>query len=195
MIETYNLPDAEMFQEKGPSFEIRSWQPDRELIVLGNSDKIDTSVFLEKVTADNISIMKRPTGGHAVFLSPKMFSVSMVWREKPLPGSKDFFAHGNEIIMKALQELGVKDLSLEGISDIAVKNKKIVGTAIYRNSHLVFYQAILNLGEKPKRIGKYLKYPRKTPDYRNDRPHSEFVTSLWQEGYLLEISEIRKQIN
>ena len=194
MIETYHFPDADMLKETGPAIEFRSWQPDGEFIVLGNSDDVESSIFIEEVKKDKIKIVKRPTGGHAVYLSPKMISISLVTRKNPLPRSADFFLRGNTILFNTLEELGVKNLSLEGISVIAIANKKIIGTAIYRNRFLVFYHAILNLAEEPGKIAKYLKFPPKVPDYRKERPHSEFITSLWNEGYLLGVSEIKNTI-
>ncbi|MCK7539718.1 MAG: hypothetical protein MZV63_56820 [Marinilabiliales bacterium] len=40
------------------------------------------------------------------------------------------------------------------------------------------YHAVLNLGEGTDVFERYLRHPRREPDYRQGRLHSEFVTSL-----------------
>jgi lipoate-protein ligase A len=53
-----------------------------------------------------------------------------------------------------------------------------------RNTHgSLIYQAVLNVSEDPILFEKYLRHPRREPDYRSGRSHSEFVTSLKAEGY------------
>ena len=82
------------------------------------------------------------------------------------------------------------DLSHQGISDIALRSRKVAGTAIYRNRELVFYHAIINLSGTTEAMERYLKLPPRTPDYRRGRSHAEFVTSLAEEGHSITASDV-----
>ena len=63
----YNLTDAALFNGKGDGLLV--WQPDDTYIVLGQSNTTELSLISENVTADNITVTKRPTGGEAVVLN------------------------------------------------------------------------------------------------------------------------------
>jgi lipoate-protein ligase A len=39
-------------------------------------------------------------------------------------------------------------------------------------------------------IAKYIRHPAKEPDYRKGRPHSEFVTSIREQGYDLSVESL-----
>lgn len=195
MTDKYILPDAYLLSESGPDFDFCVWRPSERLAILGRGDKADTSLIIKNIEKDNIKVVQRPSGGHAVFLSEKMLAFSIVSRIEPLPKSKDFFSFGNGIIIRALESLGVTGLSCEGISDIAISQKKIAGTAIYRNKALVFFHAIINVEEKCNIFDRYLNYPEKTPEYRNSRKHSDFISSLRQAGYVIGVKQLMEMLN
>ena len=87
--------------------------------------------------------------------------------------------------------MGVDNLHYRGISDIAINDVKILGSALYENKDVVFYHAVLNVGESASLIDKYLKHPKREPDYRNNRNHKNFVTSLAKENYNISIDKIK----
>jgi len=58
----------------------------------------------------------------------------------------------------------------------------------------VFYHAVLNVCESVSLIDRYLKHPVREPDYRKNRNHKDFVTSIAQEKYNININEIRKTV-
>jgi len=93
------------------------------------------------------------------------------------------FAMVNGEIIRALGRLGIAGLSLKGISDIALGDRKVAGSSIYRNRNMVFFHAVLNVAEHPMLLGRYLLHPRREPTYRMKRPHDRFVTSLVEQGY------------
>ena len=180
-ISEYCLPDIKLLESNNKQFSI--WIPDKTYIILGASNHPEESLFIEKVKQDNITVMKRPSGGQTVLLTPNNLIISVIFDGKEMLHPKDIFHSTNSIIVEALEETGIKGLSLTGISDIAISGKKILGSAIYRNKDLLLYHAVLNLGEPASTIEKYLKYPVKEPDYRNGRKHIDFVSSLKENGY------------
>jgi lipoate-protein ligase A len=181
----YNLPDFEIL-ESNKDFAFSIWQPDKKYIILGRSNNAEDSVFIEKAVNDNIEILKRPSGGETVILSPKTLVISV---KLPIDNSlkvHKYFALINEKIIEALQNLGIENLRQKGISDISIGEKKILGSSIYKKPNSIFYHAVLNISESPETLEKYLKHPKREPDYRNGRKHSDFVTSLKNE--IFEIS-------
>jgi lipoate-protein ligase A len=105
-----------------------------------------------------------------------------------------YFSLYNGKIIAALRNLGVDDLFQKGISDICIHNKKIAGSSIYRTKDALLFHSVLNVSEPVITIEKYLKYPAREPDYRESRPHRDFVTSLHHEGYRLEAGQIKSAI-
>jgi lipoate---protein ligase len=177
----YNLPDIQLLEDKTKPFLI--WIPDKTYIVLGASNRADEALFLERVLLDGITVLKRPSGGQTVMLTPDNLIISVVYSNPKELQPKDVFLKTNSLIILALEKAGIHDLSLRGISDIAIDGKKILGSSIYRNKDSLLYHAVLNLAEPASTFEKYLKHPTKEPDYRQGRKHTDFVTSLKEKGY------------
>ena len=185
----YDLPDIQII-DSPENFDFFLWQPDRLYIVLGRSDKPDWAVNMAEAGRVNACIVKRPSGGHTVVLSPRTIVISAIMKGNRLNGRK-VFDRINNIIINALTDLGVEQARQRGISDIAIGQKKILGSSIYRRrTGHYFYHAVLNHSEDIDLIDRLLLHPRREPDYRQGRSHKEFVTSITREGYNLTISEI-----
>lgn len=177
----YNLPDMDMLQGNTNQFMV--WIPDKIYIVLGASNNPDEALKLDKVIKDNIPVLKRPSGGQTVMLTPNNIIIAAVFFDKNTMHPKDVFQHINKLIISAIEKTGMENLSLMGISDIAISGKKILGSAIYRSKNALLYHAVLNFGEPATTFERYLRHPAREPDYRQGRSHSEFVTSLLEKGY------------
>ncbi len=186
----YNLPDFDIFNTD-LKFEVSVWRPERTFLVIGQSNDAERSLKTDLVLRDNILVYKRPSGGEAVIITPNTLVISLVFKTDKLLNPKEYFAKINQAIIAALQHNGVEDLHQKGISDIAIGEKKIAGSSIYRKPDKVFYHAVLNVSEKPEVIARYLLHPQKEPDYRQGRDHSEFVTSLAEEGYMIDPEILR----
>jgi lipoate-protein ligase A len=159
------------------------WQPAMTVIVLGQSNQAETAVHTEIALADGVMIYKRPTGGQTVILTPRTLVISVRLISEKLDNPLVYFKRINNVIIKSLTNLGIENLNEKGISDIAIGEKKILGSSIYRKRNMVFYHAVLNISEDPEFIGRYLKHPSREPDYRIGRKHEDFVTSIHLAGY------------
>ena len=177
----YNLPDILLLVDKTKRF--LTWIPDKSYIVLGASNKVEEALFVEKVKQDDITVLKRPSGGQTVMLTPNNLIISVVFFQLDNLQPKLVFNQINSLIIECLEQAGVKNLAMKGISDIAIDGKKILGSSIYRSKDALLYHAVLNFGEPASTFEKYLKYPSKEPDYREGRKHSDFVTSLKEKGF------------
>lgn len=189
----YNLPDVALLQKEEYDFMV--WQPKKDVIVIGQSNKLEEAVNVEEVYTDYIQVMKRPSGGETVVLSPKTLVVSAVVIEEKLSKPHHYFEIFNTKVMKALKAVGVKGVVARGISDLALGDKKILGSSIYRTGNKLFYHAVINIAESPRKIERYLSHPSREPDYRKGRRHSEFITSLFEEGFYFEISDLHRALD
>jgi lipoate-protein ligase A len=190
IINEYDLPDGRLLREDRAEFCLLPWVPAFTCVVLGQSNKVEEALHVENILNDHIPVYKRPSGGEAVVLSSHMIVVSILERKDTARTPRFYFETYNEKIIKALHGLGVRELRAEGTSDICIRDKKILGSSIYRNKDLVFYHAVLNISESSSLMERYLKHPRREPGYRRGRTHGEFVTSLAGEGYILTLAEI-----
>ena len=184
----YTLPDSILLES--PVSKLMVWQPDNPVIVVGQSNSPEKYVLMEKALMNGLPVMKRPTGGETVVLTPRMLIISLVLKNTKLPRSQDFFVGINNMIIPELINAGLSGVSYRGISDLAVADKKIMGSSIYRKPGMLFYHAVLNYGESPDYIASFLKHPVREPDYRKGRSHSEFVTTIEKAGITLSIQEL-----
>lgn len=191
----YNLRDHILIDPDATTNAFLVWQPAETVIVLGQSNQAETAVHTGLAERDGVPVYKRQTGGQTVILTPKTLVISVRLIAERLDNPQVYFKRINHLIMEALSHLGIADLSEKGISDIAIGDKKILGSSIYRKRNMVFYHAVLNIAESPLFIGRYLKHPIREPDYRSGRKHEDFVTSVHLAGYPRTIKEISVEIS
>jgi lipoate---protein ligase len=180
-VSDYCLPDIKLLESDNDQFLI--WSPDKKYIVLGASNCLEESLIIENVIEDNIPILKRPSGGQTVLLSPDNLILSIVFTGRKKVHSKELFYKINSILISALEEAGLTNLSNSGISDISISGKKLSGSAIYKSSEKLLYHVVINTGEPSSTFERYLKHPVREPQYRNGRKHKDFITSLKENGY------------
>jgi lipoate-protein ligase A len=98
-------------------------------------------------------------------------------------------------MLDVLSDLGVKNYGTRGISDITIRDRKILGSSMHRRENRLVYHGVLNISEDPGIFERYLKHPGREPDYRLNRRHGEFVTSLEKEGYNITYMDIAAILN
>lgn len=121
-VSEYNLPDIELLNEESNKFLL--WIPDKTYIVLGASNKADIAVEESLAIKDNITVMKRRTGGQTVMLTPNNLIISAVITDESIMKPKDVFNNFNDIIIGAIEKDHKAKFSTRGISDIALGDKK-----------------------------------------------------------------------
>jgi lipoate-protein ligase A len=193
MLRPYDLDDAALFSGTGNGMLV--WQPESTVIVLGQSNTPEKSLITENVETDNIPVTKRPTGGEAVVLTRQMAVITVAREFRETITSKDFFKVINGMMLDMLSDLGVKNYGMKGISDITIEDRKILGSSMHRRERRLVYHAVLNISENPGIFERYLKHPGREPDYRLNRKHGDFVTSLKNEGYNIDYKNIAAILN
>ena len=190
-IRKYDLPDISIFYDEELENDFFLWVPDDFYVVLGNSNKPEHNLIEKNIRDDDVIVYKRPSGGETVILTPRTMVISIKMTQDHFSNPSTWFRYFNQKIIDALTSLGVENLYYRGISDVAIDDKKILGSSIYRRRKVLFYHAVLNVSESVDTIARYIKHPTKEPGYREGRDHHEFVTSLHAEGYSLSMKQVR----
>lgn len=179
----------------GAPWAYRSWEPDHAVIVLGRGNKTALEVYESRCQSDEIPIMRRRGGGGTVVLAPGTLVISLVKHVRQQFGIKEYFGQINTHLIEALHHLGVRNLHQQGHSDICIRDRKILGSSMYRSKSLLFYTASLMVSNNLELINRYLKHPSKEPDYRRGRPHQNFLTTLQQEYPEVTVEKIKTQMD
>ena len=179
---TVNEDLLQLYQRTGVPAS-RIYEPDTLCAVLGAAGRPEQDLLLEALAADNVPWMRRRGGGGTVVLGPGQAVIAAVTEVSSPFRNKEYAAAINGWIVEALSGVGVEGIHPAGISDLAIREKKIVGTSIYRTRLVLFYQASLLVDTDISLFTRYLSMPSKVPDYRRGRTHEQFCTTLAREGY------------
>jgi len=132
----YNMAFDEFCLESLPLDEpvFYLWQ-NRPAVIVGYNQEVNTEVNLEYLKANDIALVRRVTGGGAVYHDLGNLNYTIVGRSEDL--ERDYPEYAS-LMMKALQTLGIP-ATLSGRNDILVKGKKISGFAkrVSRNRLMV----------------------------------------------------------
>ncbi|MEO5356332.1 MAG: hypothetical protein H7844_03420 [Nitrospirae bacterium YQR-1] len=170
------------------------WEPCETLIVLGRSNVAADEVYMHRAQQSSIRVLRRMGGGGAVVLSKGMLILTFSTMSNVLVNPSDVFNTVNMKIMSVLSSYGVRELSLMGISDICLNSKKILGSSLYLPQGGIVYTASLLFNCELSDIEKYLKFPTRYPQYRAERTHSEFLTTLYKEGYTMPAESLAQSL-
>lgn len=167
----------------GAPYNCAIYEATKTEIVLGRSRKIEDDILIDACIRDGIPILRRAGGGGTVILSKGTIIISIAGKS-PLPFHlREHMDAVNRIIIKILKGFNIKDLSIKGFSDIALGERKILGSSLYRKGEIVLYQGSLLFNPDLNLMNIYLKHPVKEPEYRRGRIHTEFATSIYEAGY------------
>ena len=97
----------------------------RPAVIVGFNQEVNTEVNLDYLKANDIDLVRRVTGGGAVYHDLGNLNYTIVGRSENL--ERDYPEYAG-ILMKALQSLGVP-ATLSGRNDILVEGKKVSGFA------------------------------------------------------------------
>jgi lipoate-protein ligase A len=160
-------------------------------IVHGPSCRIDEEIDVNACRRDNVRIIARRGGGGTVVLSDGMCITVVVGRRNGRYAQK-IFNSIHQSMIATLCKAGIDRCECRGISDIAINDKKVLGSSLYLGNKpdYYYYQSSFMVTSDISLLSKYLKYPPREPDYRNNRDHGEFCTTLSAEGYTLDTETI-----
>lgn len=162
---------------------LRVVEPARVEVVLGRCSQAAREVRLDAVQAAGVPISRRRGGGCAVVVGPGVLVVSCSWRGYRPPYPVDWMEGISGEIASILREAGVAGVTVRRGGDLTLGDRKVMGACLYAGADEVLYGASLLVSPDLSLCDRFLLHPPREPEYRRGRPHREFLTSLWEEGY------------
>ena len=187
---------------------LRLWQPENYFVVLGHSNHWAAEVAASMCAADGVPILRRVSGGGTVLQGQGCLNYSLILdcEISELQNIESTFRYVLNRHGRLIAALTGLKIAVEGISDLTVSGRKFSGNAQYRKAHYALVHGTFLLNFDLVQIERYLRMPMKQPDYRQNRPHLDFVTNLpidvdrlcealrdeWQARALLEVVPLDK---
>jgi lipoate-protein ligase A len=168
----------EMFEQSGGGGELlRLWHPEQYFVVLGHGNKWRDEVNASACAADGIAVLRRSSGGGTVLQGPGCVNYSLILRQNKFVSSHiqaafDFVLSRHR---RALEALTAQPVSVQGLSDLTLGERKFSGNAQYRKREYVLVHGTFLLHFDLWLIEKYLRLPATQPQYRRQRSHCEFL--------------------
>lgn len=157
---------------------VRVYPFDRIAVVIGRGSRPGLELYLDRCVADGVPVLRRHGGGCAVLLDPGNVIVSVVIPAGGILGSRRWFRQLSEWLIEGLKRVGIEGVLRAGVSDLVVGGRKVSGACIHRSKDLLFYSATLLVKPDLAKVDRYLRHPPREPDYRQGRPHAQFMGSL-----------------
>jgi lipoate-protein ligase A len=178
--------------ESGAGAEVlRFWESPTPFVVLGYANKLAREVKVVDCQAKSIPILRRCSGGGTVVQGPGCLNYAVILRITE-DGPTRSISAANHYVMERVRA-GVQSasghrpaaISIQGHTDLAVTmnhepqtTRKFSGNAQRRRKNFLLFHGSLLLNFHLSLISELLLLPSLQPDYRNQRPHDEFITNL-----------------
>lgn len=151
-------------------------------VVMGASGKAAQEVFEEELRPRNVTLHKRKGGGGTVLLGPGTIVVTVHAGVAHTFRNLAYFKSINLSLIEVFRSWKDLPYACRGISDIAVDDRKIVGSSIFRRRQYLLFQASILFETDYELMNQLLRHPPREPDYRAGRSHRQFITSLRELG-------------
>jgi lipoate---protein ligase len=159
---------------------LRLWESPRPMVVVGRSSQASVEVDLDTCRRREIAVLRRASGGAAIVAARGclMYALVLSYRLRPELRSLDA-AHRFvlESMLTALRPL-VPGVARRGTSDLAIGELKFSGNSVRCKRDTLLYHGTILYDFDLSLIGELLPMPPRQPDYRQSRPHREFVANL-----------------
>ena len=145
-------------------------------IVLGISGKVEEMVQIEKHKKTPIPLIKRYSGGGTVVVDENTLFVSFIFQKSAhnFPLFPEHILRWSTSFYK--QAFDIKGFNLKE-NDYVIENKKCGGNAQYIQKNRFVHHTTF-LWDFKTELMSLLTHPKKTPSYRKERCHKEFLCSL-----------------
>lgn len=143
-------------------------------IVMGISGKVERLLNTTLVKKDNIPVIKRFSGGGTVYVDEKTLFVTFICNSKTLdvtPFPQAIMQWSERFYKPLFPNFSLRE------NDYVFGEHKFGGNAQYIKKDRWLHHTSFLWDFDPEKMN-YLKLPEKRPQYRQDRPHSAFLTTL-----------------
>jgi lipoate-protein ligase A len=151
-------------------------------VVLGRGGRPEIELNLDHVRRDAVPVLRRSGGGCAVVLDPGNIIVSVIQILAGVGGITAAFQQLSAWLIGALDRAGAPGVRQRGVSDLALGDRKVGGSCIYRTRGLLYYSTTLLVAPDIQLVERYLRHPPREPVYRRGRRHRDFMGALPIDG-------------
>ena len=163
--------------EKKVSNTLHFYRRNVPTISLGYFQEIEKSIDMKFCQQNNIQIVRRVTGGSAIYTDPGHLIYGLAVDEAVLPNDKNkAFEMVCGTIVLALKELGIK-AEFKPPNDILINGHKISGSAQMRRWGIVLQHGTLVLNNDNKMLSRALKMDISKIEELGQQPET-YVTSI-----------------
>lgn len=172
----WNLAAEEYLLENFNESVFRLWR-NSDSIIVGRNQNAYAEIDTEWVSANKVPVVRRMTGGGAVFHD--LGNVNFSFFDTKIAGqdSNDMFRKFTRPILDALQSLGV-DAYLEGRNDLLIDGKKFSGNAMCFYKDRVLQHGTLLFSLSMHSLAKALKERPEKFDGKAVKSHRSRVTNI-----------------
>jgi lipoate-protein ligase A len=169
-------------QKHGAGEYLRFWESSQVFIVLGMTGRAEVDVHVAQAQKDAIPVLRRSSGGGTVLQGPGCLNYTLVLSKQKYPQVNDLrqsYEWISALLIGALRRAGV-EAYFRPTSDLATgpQAKKFSGNAQRRVKHYCLHHGTILYNFDLSLISRYLKMPHEIPEYRQGRPHTDFVTNV-----------------
>lgn len=160
---------------------LRFWESPVPFVVLGYGNRAATEADLAACEAAAVPVLRRCSGGGTVLQGPGCLNYALVLdlaRDAALGTVSGANAYILQRVAAALSRSLGEPVQRCGDTDLVWRGRKCSGNAQRRRrTHLLFHGTVLLALNQPL-MDRCLKFPSRTPAYRQARSHAEFVSPL-----------------
>lgn len=165
---------------KAPIETLRFWESAFTAVVVGRSSKVAHEVQVEICRRDGVPVLRRASGGAAVVIGPGclMYALVLNLAQRPALRAVD---EAHRIVLGTIARAlsaAAPGVRCRGISDLVIGDRKFSGNSLRLKRENVLYHGTILYGFPLELMDRYLAMPPRQPDYRNGRPHGQFVANL-----------------
>ena len=159
---------------------LRLWEPRETFVVIGRSSPLEKEVNVAWCQQQKIKMFRRSSGGASIVTGPGclMYAVLLDLKKRPQLRMLDQ-AHRTvmEAMSSALSSIGV-ETQIEGTCDLTIGGRKVSGNSLRVKRNFLIYHGTMICDFDTATISQCLGTPVRQPDYRNNRSHDDFLTSI-----------------
>ncbi len=172
------LDQAEQSAE--PQEILRVWEPGQVMVVVGRSSRLEEEVDLAACRAAAVPVLRRASGGAAIVTGPGclMYGLILSCQRQPALRAVDLAHQFVLQRMVAALERRVPHVRCQGISDLALEQRKFSGNSMRCKREHLLYHGTLLYDFPLDLVGRFLRQPPRQPEYRAGRDHGAFLTNL-----------------
>jgi lipoate-protein ligase A len=170
--------------EAGETEVLRFWEWPAPAVVLGSASRLVEDVKEDVCQTDGVAILRRSSGGGTVLLGPGCLVYALVLtraRAVELQGITTSYRYIFATMQTALKGMA-PGIAHAGTSDLASQGKKFSGNSQQRKRRSLLHHGTLLYAFNHRLVERYLRQPARQPEYRQGRPHLDFIQNLQTDG-------------